>query len=163
MSSKVSAVTLPRVPTSTRLANDVWRPSQHRPRLRSTRWPTIVMSAKRSEAEATQLEESSRASYPNLVTVLLQRAASRMERGETFCLHCQGEGVTACHTCKGAGVLNPARVKVSTMNQVVSQIKQTFGQGSPFDFKITNRCRTCHGTGVEKCTRCGGKGRHGRV
>eukprot|EP00193_Tetraselmis_chui_P015119 CAMPEP_0177789206 /NCGR_PEP_ID=MMETSP0491_2-20121128/22606_1 /TAXON_ID=63592 /ORGANISM="Tetraselmis chuii, Strain PLY429" /LENGTH=153 /DNA_ID=CAMNT_0019311015 /DNA_START=196 /DNA_END=653 /DNA_ORIENTATION=+ len=109
-----------------------------------------------------QPTDNERKVHQNLVHQLLERAASRRERGETFCLHCKGTGAVTCQTCQGAGVLEPEKVKVNVMRRAGYVIKNAVGQlrgnppGKGFNMKITNRCRACRGTGTTECLFCNG-------
>mmetsp|Transcript_5805 Transcript_5805/g.14837 ORF Transcript_5805/g.14837 Transcript_5805/m.14837 type:complete len:163 (-) Transcript_5805:1399-1887(-) len=125
--------------------------------------PLRVSSSSSEEAGGTQPPDKSR--HPNLVNRLLERAASRRERGETFCRHCKGEGVVVCTTCQGAGVIDPEKVEVNSMKRAGYEVKQAFDRlrgnpaGKGYNFKITNRCRNCRGQGVTECMYCHGTGR----
>lgn len=97
-----------------------------------------------------------------LANVLLNRAASRVERGETTCLTCRGTGQCTCPACKGAGTLSPAAAAShnSLVKHAAQKLRATFDSRAEYstDWLRTNRCTRCHGVGGWVCPDCDGAG-----
>uniref|UniRef100_A0A061S535 Uncharacterized protein n=1 Tax=Tetraselmis sp. GSL018 TaxID=582737 RepID=A0A061S535_9CHLO len=139
--------------------------ASYRSKLPRLRFHSISLAAATHEVEYIKEKTGRTQGYPNLVNNLLKQAASRIERGETHCLHCKGKGYVPCHTCRGTGIAKPEKVKVhnslerafETLHHTV--YNQATDQGQ--DFKVTNRCCGCHGRGKQVCGCCRGSGRRG--
>ncbi|GBF92131.1 hypothetical protein Rsub_04478 [Raphidocelis subcapitata] len=106
-----------------------------------------------------------RASSPlqALADLLLNRAASTLERGQTTCLTCRGTGSCTCPACRGRGTL-PEGAAAGRMNPVRHAAQKLKGllreDGGEYstDWLVTNRCRRCHGNGGWQCDSCNGSG-----
>ncbi|KAI8466140.1 MAG: hypothetical protein J3K34DRAFT_524810 [Monoraphidium minutum] len=90
-----------------------------------------------------------------LTDLLLNRAASRLERGKATCITCKGSGACTCDACKGQGTLRGGAGQASSLGEKAQNL---FKPAREKDWLVTNRCLRCHGRGSWVCRDCGGTG-----
>ncbi|KAK9802009.1 hypothetical protein WJX73_010413 [Symbiochloris irregularis] len=94
---------------------------------------------------------------------LLYGAASRLERGVTTCMQCQGTGTCDCPDCTGRGVTKP-HSSAKSSGQLFNKVKSFLGQQDlsyEAKWQVTNRCTKCRGGGRVRCSVCDGFGTRG--
>lgn len=150
-------------------ANGVAGPLQHQQ-------PRCLSSAKRIRCSATnskpgaatvKISSKDRTNAENqeqppqtgvgVLDFLLSRAATYLKRGSVAtCLACKGRGTTECPYCQGAGVQTGSHSELKDKLQKATS--QMLGGGQKTDWRMTNRCTCCKGSGRILCPSCNGQG-----
>ncbi|GFR44444.1 hypothetical protein Agub_g5655 [Astrephomene gubernaculifera] len=127
--------------------------------------PERPQSPQRKNSRTPVVTDRSTNSFKQTVDVLLNRAASSLERGPCTCLSCRGGGTVECPHCKATGRLGEVAVeRASLLRNAVRRFRMAVGltpHEVPYatsEWVRTNRCPRCRGSGRLLCELCGGTG-----
>lgn len=120
----------------------------------------LATEHKPDPAKTTDNEDNQSSYFPQLMSRLLWNASSMRERGKASCNICKAEGNVVCPDCGGARVLSKAsrRAQAHARARLASFLENEEKPMHRDEWLVTNRCPTCHGTGVMTCPACGGEG-----
>ena len=105
-------------------------------------------------------------SNEDMQDTFLSKARSFLMRGKDIhCVECKGRGEVCCSQCFCKGSLKPhseeAKSQYNAVGHVGEKALQILGMHdnkNQINYRSTNRCNVCHGTGAVPCSVCAGAG-----